>query len=74
MSFELALNLVPLNVDELDFSIAASHSNLLARLIEFANMGNGVASIQIAHLLDHPDVPNLEYTIRVTRGHILTPN
>ena len=69
---DCARDLVSLHVDELDFTVGATDSDLLARLVEFDTVGDRVASVQIAHLLHHSDIPDLHDTIRVARTDVLT--
>jgi len=37
-------------------------------------VSNRIASVKVANLLDHADIPHLEDTIRVARCNILTSN
>eukprot|EP00353_Schmidingerella_taraikaensis_P005476 CAMPEP_0185572400 /NCGR_PEP_ID=MMETSP0434-20130131/4341_1 /TAXON_ID=626734 ORGANISM="Favella taraikaensis, Strain Fe Narragansett Bay" /NCGR_SAMPLE_ID=MMETSP0434 /ASSEMBLY_ACC=CAM_ASM_000379 /LENGTH=66 /DNA_ID=CAMNT_0028188265 /DNA_START=169 /DNA_END=369 /DNA_ORIENTATION=- len=66
MGLDVVDYLASFNADKLDVTIAASDGDLLASLVEFDDVGDGVASVQIGHLLDHPDVPNFDDTVRIT--------
>ena len=74
MSFDLTSDFTPLDINELDLAITATHSNCLARLVKFANVSNRITSVKVADLLDHTDVPDFEDSIRVARCNILTSN
>lgn len=64
-------DLATLHIDELDVTIAASNSNLLACLVELATVGDRITGVKVDDLLHHPDVPDLDDTVRVTGADVL---
>ena len=66
MRLELIADLLTLDVDEFDVTIATPNGHLLTGLIKLAHMCNGISGINIENLLHHADVPNFDDAIRVT--------
>ena len=63
MCLDRVRNFVGLDIDELDIAVGAADSHLLASLVEFAAVSDCVASVDVANLLHHPDVPDLDDTV-----------
>ena len=57
--------------DLFDLAVRASHIQDLACLVELSAVGNRVAGVYVHDFLNHPDVPDLDHTIRICRGNIL---
>ena len=57
--------------DLFDLAVGASHIQDLACLIELSAVCNRVAGVYVHDFLNHPDVPDLDHTIRICRGNIL---
>ena len=74
MRLELACNFLALNIDEFDLAVTAANSNLLASLVELADVSNCVTRVDVEDLLDHPDVPHFDDSVRVTRRDVLPAN
>ena len=60
-----------LNVYHFDLCITAPDSQALRRLIEGQSVCNSISSINTEQLLDHPNIPHFDNTVRVTGGHVL---
>lgn len=71
MRLELACNFLALNIDEFDLAIAATNSDLLASLVELADVSNCVTCVDVEDFLHHPDVPHFDDSVRVTRRDVL---
>lgn len=65
MRLDRTTDLVALNIDELDFTVRATHGDLLASLVELTDVCDRITCVQIGHFLDHTDVPDLDDTVRV---------
>jgi len=72
--FDNATDLVALYAHEFDFAIGATNSDLFARLIEFTDMRDRVASVKISNFLNHTDIPDFQDTVRIARGNVLASN
>ena len=64
-------DLSALHIDELDISIAAADCNLLACLVKLTAMSDRITSVKVDNFLHHPDVPDLDNTIRVNGANVL---
>lgn len=74
MCLEDTDNLSFVNIDHLNFSIRATNGNEFAIFIKANGESDGIPSVNLAHLADHPDIPYLDNAIRVTTRYKLPTN
>lgn len=74
MCLESAGHLVRLEVNHFDFTVRAADYQLLATLVKVAAVGDHVADVDGADLLDCTDVPDFDDAVAVCRCDVLAAN